>query len=49
MPVEHNTEAYGIAITHKDGWKITYSGDTVPCESLVYAGKTSCIFSVTRF
>eukprot|EP00795_Rhopilema_esculentum_P009410 gene9410-17122_t len=43
VPVEHNTEAYGIAITHKDGWKITYSGDTVPCESLVYAGKDSTL------
>ena len=39
MPVDHHTEAYGIALSHKDGWKITYSGDTEPCKSLVDAGE----------
>ena len=39
MPVDHHTEAYGFVLSHKDGWKITYSGDTEPCQSLVDAGE----------
>ena len=39
MPVDHHTEAYGIVLSHKDGWKITYSGDTEPCQNLVDAGE----------
>eukprot|EP00112_Aurelia_sp_Birch-Aquarium-sp1_P011935 Seg2506.4 transcript_id=Seg2506.4/GoldUCD/mRNA.D3Y31 product="Zinc phosphodiesterase ELAC protein 2" protein_id=Seg2506.4/GoldUCD/D3Y31 len=42
-PVDHHTEAYGIALCHNDGWKITYSGDTEPCQSLVDAGKDSTL------
>ena len=38
VPVDHHTEAYGISLCHQDGWKLTYSGDTEPCQSLVDAG-----------
>jgi len=43
VPVDHHTEAYGIVLSHKDGWKITYSGDTEPCQNLVDAGKDSSL------
>ena len=29
----------GCVIIHKDGWKLVYSGDTRPCESLIAAGQ----------
>ncbi|XP_033106695.1 zinc phosphodiesterase ELAC protein 2-like isoform X2 [Anneissia japonica] len=38
VPVIHCANAYGVAITHQDGWKIVYSGDTMPCQALVEAG-----------
>lgn len=40
-PVRHCPNAFGIAITHADGWKITYSGDTMPCRSLIELGMDS--------
>jgi ribonuclease Z len=39
--VKHCPNAYGIAFIHKDGWKITYSGDTMPCDNLVILGENS--------
>nr|CAD7262484.1 unnamed protein product [Timema shepardi] len=39
--VKHCPNAFGVAFTHKDGWKITYSGDTMPCNDLVKLGKGS--------
>ena len=36
--VNHCSEATGIALTHQDGWKICYSGDTAPCHRLVEIG-----------
>ncbi|KAK6624132.1 hypothetical protein RUM44_010990 [Polyplax serrata] len=41
--VDHCPNAFGVAITHKDGWKLTYSGDTRPCPALVKIGKNSDI------
>ncbi|XP_074649588.1 zinc phosphodiesterase ELAC protein 2-like isoform X2 [Tubulanus polymorphus] len=41
--VEHCKNSFGIAITHKQGWKITYSGDTMPTQNLVQAGIDSDI------
>ncbi|CAH1794270.1 unnamed protein product, partial [Owenia fusiformis] len=37
--VVHCRNAFGSSFTHKDGWKLCYSGDTMPCESLVDIGK----------
>lgn len=40
-PVRHCPNAFGLAVTHSDGWKITYSGDTIPCDSLIDLGMNS--------
>lgn len=36
--VEHCPNAFGVSFTHVNGWKVTYSGDTMPCNSLVKLG-----------
>lgn len=41
--VRHCPNAFGIAFTHKTGYKITYSGDTMPCDNLVKLGKINSI------
>lgn len=37
--VRHCKHAYGCALVHTSGWKVVYSGDTMPCEALVQMGK----------
>ncbi|PVD38133.1 hypothetical protein C0Q70_00744 [Pomacea canaliculata] len=39
VEVEHCPNAFGLSMVHKDGWKLVFSGDTIPCERLVNAGK----------
>lgn len=39
VPVQHCTNAHGIVLQHGSDWKIVYSGDTVPCQRLIDAGK----------
>lgn len=39
--VRHCPNAFGVAFSHKDNWKLTYSGDTMPCYELVELGKYS--------
>ena len=34
FPVEHVGSAYGICIEGETGWKIVFSGDTRPCQSV---------------
>ncbi|XP_064644718.1 zinc phosphodiesterase ELAC protein 2-like [Lineus longissimus] len=41
--VRHVPGSFGVALTHQDGWKITYSGDTMPCDNLVKIGMDSDI------
>eukprot|EP01132_Coremiostelium_polycephalum_P002826 gene2826-3511_t len=41
VPVVHCPDAYGIVLTFKNGYKLTFSGDTRPCGDLVLAGKDS--------
>ncbi|KAG8784449.1 hypothetical protein FRC15_003245 [Serendipita sp. 397] len=41
--VDHRTTAFGIVLRHVDGWSITYSGDTRPCQNLVDAGMDSTL------
>lgn len=41
--VIHCPLAYGVTITHADGWKITFSGDCRPTESLARIGKDSTV------
>ena len=37
--VVHCPNSFGVAWTHANGWKIVYSGDTMPCKGLVEIGK----------
>ncbi|XP_022916728.1 ribonuclease Z, mitochondrial isoform X2 [Onthophagus taurus] len=39
--VRHCPNAFGVSFTHSDGYKVTYSGDTMPCPNLVKLGKDS--------
>lgn len=36
--VKHCPNAFGVSFTTKDEKKITYSGDTMPCETLIKLG-----------
>ncbi|XP_061433052.1 zinc phosphodiesterase ELAC protein 2 [Lethenteron reissneri] len=37
--VHHCFNAFGCALTHASGWKVVFSGDTMPCEALISMGK----------
>lgn len=37
--VNHVPYSYGVSMKHKDGWKLVYSGDTMPSQRLVSGGK----------
>ncbi|KAI9511638.1 hypothetical protein F5148DRAFT_993525 [Russula earlei] len=39
VDVLHRTKAFGLVLTHQDGWRLVYSGDTMPSETLVQAGE----------
>ncbi|XP_066248505.1 ribonuclease Z, mitochondrial [Euwallacea similis] len=39
--VRHCPNAFGVSILHKSGYKLTYSGDTMPSENLVHLGQNS--------
>lgn len=39
--VRHCPNAFGVCLTSKDGWKLTYSGDTMPCDGLIELGMES--------
>lgn len=39
--VIHCPNSFGVTISHANGWKLTYSGDTMPCASLVDLGMDS--------
>ncbi|CAL4134523.1 unnamed protein product, partial [Meganyctiphanes norvegica] len=36
--VLHCPDSFGVALTHTNGWKLVYSGDTMPCQKLVKIG-----------
>lgn len=43
-PVSHRMgHCYGIVLQHKHGWKVVFSGDTMPCEALVQAGQGATV------
>lgn len=42
--VRHCKNAFACSVVHKSGWKIVYSGDTMPCEALVELGKFCVVF-----
>ncbi|XP_019497046.1 PREDICTED: zinc phosphodiesterase ELAC protein 2 isoform X1 [Hipposideros armiger] len=41
--VRHCKHAFGCALVHTSGWKLVYSGDTMPCETLVQMGKDATL------
>jgi len=45
VPVHHSCyHAFGVVLEGKRGWKLTFSGDTRPCDDLVMAAANSTIF-----
>nr|XP_044986580.1 zinc phosphodiesterase ELAC protein 2 isoform X2 [Jaculus jaculus] len=41
--VRHCKHAFACALVHPSGWKVVYSGDTMPCEALVQMGKDATL------
>uniref|UniRef100_K9J2W3 Zinc phosphodiesterase ELAC protein 2 n=1 Tax=Desmodus rotundus TaxID=9430 RepID=K9J2W3_DESRO len=41
--VRHCKHAFGCALVHTSGWKLVYSGDTMPCEALIQMGKDATL------
>ncbi|KAB7498714.1 Ribonuclease Z [Armadillidium nasatum] len=39
VKVPHLERSFGVALTHKDGWKVVYSGDASPSTNLISIGK----------
>lgn len=39
IDVLHRTRAFGLVVTHQDGWRLVYSGDTMPSDALAQAGQ----------
>ncbi|NXL33909.1 RNZ2 protein, partial [Glaucidium brasilianum] len=39
--VQHCKNAFACSMIHKSGWKVVYSGDTMPCMALVRMGKNA--------
>ncbi|XP_063097873.1 zinc phosphodiesterase ELAC protein 2 isoform X2 [Cavia porcellus] len=44
--VRHCKHAFGCALVHTSGWKVVYSGDTMPCEALVQMGRDTAWIQV---
>ncbi|WFD43553.1 ribonuclease Z [Malassezia psittaci] len=44
VPVLHRTShCYGLVLHHVSGWKLVFSGDTMPCPALVQAGNRATV------
>ncbi|KAM0790962.1 hypothetical protein ACM66B_004267 [Microbotryomycetes sp. NB124-2] len=43
VPVQHRCRCWGIVVESNSGWKVSFSGDTMPCEALVRAGQGSTL------
>ncbi|NWX05754.1 RNZ2 protein, partial [Caloenas nicobarica] len=41
--VQHCKNAFACSMLHKSGWKVVYSGDTMPCMALVEMGKNATL------
>ncbi|CAI9558566.1 unnamed protein product [Staurois parvus] len=41
--VRHCKMAFGCAVIHQSGWKLVFSGDTMPCEALIKMGKNATL------
>ncbi|KAK7437378.1 hypothetical protein VKT23_018623 [Stygiomarasmius scandens] len=43
VDMRHRTRCYGAVIKSNDGWSIVFSADTMPSDSLVYAGQGATV------
>uniref|UniRef100_A0A8C4I1D0 Zinc phosphodiesterase ELAC protein 2 n=1 Tax=Dicentrarchus labrax TaxID=13489 RepID=A0A8C4I1D0_DICLA len=41
--VHHCRNAFACSFTHQSGWKLAFSGDTMPCDAFVYIGKNATL------
>ena len=41
VPVVHCKDAWACVLRHRDGWKVSFSGDTRPCDEFVVASRGS--------
>ncbi|XP_041075596.1 zinc phosphodiesterase ELAC protein 2-like [Polyodon spathula] len=41
--VRHCKNAFACSLTHRSGWKIVFSGETMPCDALVQLGKDAML------
>lgn len=41
--VRHCKNAFACALTHNSGWRLAFSGDTMPCDALVSIGKDATL------
>uniref|UniRef100_A0A672Z489 Zinc phosphodiesterase ELAC protein 2 n=1 Tax=Sphaeramia orbicularis TaxID=375764 RepID=A0A672Z489_9TELE len=41
--VRHCRNAFACSFTHQSGWKMAFSGDTMPCDAFVHIGKDSTL------
>ncbi|XP_064172366.1 zinc phosphodiesterase ELAC protein 2 [Anguilla rostrata] len=41
--VRHCKNAFACSLTHRSGWKLVFSGDTMPCDALVHMGKNASL------
>ncbi|XP_040187093.1 zinc phosphodiesterase ELAC protein 2 isoform X2 [Rana temporaria] len=41
--VRHCKNAFGCAVVHQSGWKLVFSGDTMPCDALIEMGKDATL------
>uniref|UniRef100_A0A3B4FYH7 Zinc phosphodiesterase ELAC protein 2 n=1 Tax=Pundamilia nyererei TaxID=303518 RepID=A0A3B4FYH7_9CICH len=41
--VRHCRNAFACSFTHQAGWKLAFSGDTMPCDAFVHIGKNATL------
>ncbi|KAM4034896.1 LOW QUALITY PROTEIN: zinc phosphodiesterase ELAC protein 2 [Anomaloglossus baeobatrachus] len=41
--VRHCKDAFGCAVLHRSGWKVVFSGDTMPCDALIRMGRDASL------
>ncbi|XP_020496658.2 zinc phosphodiesterase ELAC protein 2 [Labrus bergylta] len=41
--VRHCRNAFACSFTHRSGWKLAFSGDTMPCDAFVHIGKNATL------
>lgn len=41
--VRHSSNAFACSFTHRSGWKMAFSGDTMPCDAFVHIGKNATL------